>query len=84
MKHTIGPWKISKDKNDIENAMGTGVCALYADETAEANARLIAAAPDLLKALKMFVEEVQEDNQDASLMEAFIKAKAAIVKAEGE
>lgn len=43
---------------------------------------LHAAAPELLEALKMFVEEVREDNQDSSLMEAFIKARAAISKAE--
>ena len=51
-KHTPGPWKLSRDGNDIENADGAGVCAMYADETAPANAALIAAAPDLLEALE--------------------------------
>jgi hypothetical protein len=50
-KHTPGPWRISADGNDVENDEGAGVCALYADETADANAALIAAAPELLEAL---------------------------------
>ena len=54
-KHTPGPWKVSSSGNDIENAYGAGVCALYADESSEANARLIAAAPELLEALERLV-----------------------------
>ena len=67
-KHTPGPWKTGhhpdpkcscmyvfagKDQFDL------GVCTLYEDEpTNAANARLIAAAPDLLAALESLVEFV--------------------------
>jgi len=49
--YTPGPWTISEDGTDVNNVEGAGVCAIYADESSEANARLIAASPDLLEAL---------------------------------
>ena len=49
---TPGPWHISADNNDVENVNDAGVCALYADESSQANAKLIAAAPELLTECK--------------------------------
>lgn len=56
----------------------------------EANARLIAAAPDLLAALKALLREeplTYEGSTDAKLycsVDALAAARAAIAKAEGE
>ncbi len=50
-QHTPAPWHVSADGNDVENVNGAGVCSLYADETADANGRLIAAAPAMLARL---------------------------------
>ena len=48
-------------------------------ETARLNARLIAAAPDLLDALKAWVSAADDDADYAAMK----KAEAAIAKAEG-
>ena len=53
-QHTPGPWKVSETGSDVEqdSEAAFGICALYADEASSANARLIAAAPELLDLLK--------------------------------
>lgn len=72
-----------------------GICVaddidMIDDETGEANARLIAAAPDLYEALRLWVEELCEDCQSEigktcdGKCEAVRKAKAALAKAGGE
>lgn len=48
-----------------------------------ANARLIAAAPELLAALEMFVEEWPKRGSDNDVDVAFTLAKLAIAKASG-
>lgn len=54
-KHTPGPWNICEDVNS-EGLTGDLICTLNDDERdvgeSEANARLVAAAPDMLEALK--------------------------------
>lgn len=58
--HTPGPWKARiypyGDHHQVSNKSGqmfiADVLKLDADEQTEANAKLIAAAPDLLEALK--------------------------------
>lgn len=52
-------------------------------ETAEANARLIAAAPDLLDALQAMLTHMGMDEDDWN-KPTFNKARAAISKATGE
>lgn len=58
LKHTSKPWELSPATNGegfnvyggFEKDRSGGVCYLIAKELSEANARLIAAAPDLLEA----------------------------------
>ena len=69
-EHTPGPWRVSVNGNDVENAEGAGVCALYADETEAANARLIAAAPkmfDQLVYVHAFLEGYSESESPGAL-----------------
>ena len=89
-KHTPGPWKTVArnypiaDTGDYDGCWEvlTGdpkkpIVQIWGDsDEDEANARLIAAAPDLLEALRDMV-----DHGDAT---AFAKARAAIAKAEAQ
>ena len=88
--YTQGPWKtqthISLDRLEIRDADGRriAVCAMdfpMSAKTHDANARLIAAAPELLEALQEIVTAAGEgwSHLDAS----FTKARAAISKAIG-
>lgn len=89
--HSPGPWRYkphsvdsnymlifcSNDPHEGDNLRG--YCG-------EANARLIAAAPDLLEALKLVVEQFTKGSAPSTVKdsEARIKAHAAIAKAIGE
>lgn len=53
-------------------------------EESIANARLIAAAPDLLDALTLMLDECHDTERDDAIIEAVTKARAAIAKATGE
>lgn len=94
-KHTLGPWMISRDYpkqigiHGTANQYGSGLVTLVprddcdVDE-AEANARLIAAAPDLLQILETIVEDVGYGGGGAKLCEQFLnRAKSAIARARG-
>lgn len=85
-KHTPAPWAVGTLGNDIGvlAASDEPFCRLFTSEEtydeALANARLIAAAPDLLSALKEALYAVTEiDNAHKSLR----RIRAAIAKAEG-
>jgi len=56
INHTPGPWVIGKQDHDVvmvDTTSGTAICDVYVDsDERPANARLIAAAPDLLEALE--------------------------------
>jgi gentisate 1,2-dioxygenase len=88
-KHTPGPWKIVDAWNDhmVEGQNGEEI--IWQDgphgtpTINEANARLIAAAPDLLEALENLADYVDEragDNECRPIE----NARAAIAKAKGE
>lgn len=102
MKHTAGPWRFDKiaysqdlnfhiqtvdmsHKNTFIGEVGGG---LQTNHEIEANARLIAAAPELLEAL----EEIESMKAISALPEHLhalitamkIAAKEAIAKAKGE
>ena len=90
-KHTPGPWKtqthISLDRMEIRDANGRRIaeCAMVfpmSAKTHDANASLIAAAPELLEALQEIVTAA--DGEGRSQLDAsFTKARAAISKAIG-
>jgi len=65
-KHTTGPWNLLDDTRVGNSAEVKTICTAYSHagwgmnkEEAKANAKLIAAAPDLLKYLKKLVEEIE-------------------------
>lgn len=93
-KHTPGPWEIihtEKNPGKVDQIhVGKPdytVCRVMAyGENAMANARLIAAAPDLLKALKDLVERCDGEEgiqADGSNMDT-LSAHMVIQLAEGE
>jgi hypothetical protein len=93
MKHTPGPWRINTairaGEFDVKDANSSGghapIAKVRGDKRrtanqALANARLIAAAPDLLEALKDMLPELESIGP----LEKFERARAAIAKATGE
>ena len=87
-KHTPGPWYptsagiVCKDIGDLQHDIAT--CADWSEET-EANARLIAAAPELLEALEPFgAIDLIESRLPAEFAMLVLRARAAIAKATGE
>jgi len=83
IKHTPGPWGVKGWRVTIP---GTGEVTLAAPgvttATADANARLISAAPELLAALEFCSDAL--NTEAGGLYEAHIKqARAAIAKAKG-
>ena len=94
-KHTPGPWKcgqylghsfwvVHTDVGDRGRGMDIveGVAGLTPEQRL-ANARLIAAAPELLDALKEIVDAADGDGWN-QLDASFKKARAAILKAKGK
>lgn len=92
--HTPGPWK-EKQKSTYSEP---GYVVLWPDKGGEhmrrldyqgcfteADARLIAAAPELLDALKAIVSSLSEHDEEGLIehVEPMRKARAAIAKAEG-
>lgn len=94
-KHTEGPWEAREVPhfNNIiiaQTGMSDGIATVHPltgqrtyqlSDLDRANARLIAAAPDLLDALKVLVSA--DDRQKAHTPEQMDAARAAIAKAEG-
>ena len=84
-QHTPGPWTIDGNAHrDLDIVAPTGRVAMldceFSEETEDvltANASLIAAAPDLLHALRDAVEILEGTGLDASIQ------RAAIAKATG-
>ena len=88
-KHTPGPWKLTEhDERSARIESRLEFIARiegidWGSEECKANARLIAAAPDLLEALKNLLW--QHDNNAGQLCGMALQdARAAIAKAEGE
>ena len=99
-KHTKGPWKVDYTKQNVRAGLGvnvafcgeSGVYGVNGSQSvgvmeARANARLIAAAPDLLAALQSIAECCDEDHaaRDYASRQTEIRgiARAAIAKATG-
>lgn len=86
VKHAPAPWHVGeKYPTDIyANRAGHAIartCNPQIDGECEANARLIAAAPELLEALQGLMTGFNGQMQDEN---AYKKANAAIAKALGE
>ena len=89
-KHTPGPWSVAETRHKydtlIRNRDNDPVASTnfagYSPKTAAANARLIAAAPDLLAACREFVAKV--DRGEARSRFTYARMKDAIAKAEPE
>ena len=101
-KHTPGPWTAASqdtETNEIPIKRGKSILARVAprphwDATQEANAALIASAPDLLAALKSAVSYLESNRPKGKIREIFTQlneyengvlkpARAAIAQAEG-
>lgn len=92
--HTPGPWFHAPLSDEVLNQKGHGVCAPcdgYDEDQWKADARLIAAAPELLDKLKtfvLFVEGLAEssfnnlEQEDPEMFTLLRSGIAAIVKAE--
>ncbi len=66
MTHTKGPWSVRMpteflNQAAIEPCIG---CVYGAGEELQANANLIASAPELLEALEACVEQLEHDSRD--------------------
>lgn len=81
-KHTPGPWRINQYDEPVdasgENIRAKGLALTNTDE-AKANTRLIAAAPELLAALKAWA-----DNPDGWSVDQVNAAQVIIRQAEGQ
>jgi type II secretory pathway component GspD/PulD (secretin) len=98
-KHTPPPWTDDKDEHDepyqpirIRSGHHT-ICTIWLDDAPvpdfnweqEANALLIKAAPDLLEALKWFIDDIDGTRTVMVEFDAAVeRARAAIAKAEGK
>jgi hypothetical protein len=85
MKHTHGPWRVETERAYIHimPSENLAICELWRRGNPElemANARLIAAAPDLLEAL----ESIVGGSTQRVSAELQTKAQAAIAKATRE
>src|SRR5690606_23383477 len=96
--HTPGPWELGEDGvwlGSVYSEDGLRIALVYGEwdideprprEEGEANARLIAATPDLLAALQSFVAAVEDDGEPmpgARWHAECVAARAAIAKAAG-
>lgn len=81
--HTPGPWRLELANSGARIAADkdTHICAALAGN--RANARLIAAAPEMLAALKEVVRFVDSVGSEHINRVPFAAARAAIAKAEG-
>jgi hypothetical protein len=90
--HTIGhDWVDGPDRRGIaicHEVIGNGphgYCQLVDTDEIAANARLIASAPDLLEALKWFIDDLSSPHTVMLDFDAnVVRARAAIARATGE
>jgi hypothetical protein len=86
-KHTPGPW-VAIDHEIFADNQSRNIADVWIsfanieDEEAKANARLIAAAPDLLEALEAFAEYAEKGTWGS--LDPVTQARAAIAKAKGD
>lgn len=94
MKHTPGPWTNHNDEDHgslialeprLESAGSAEIVAIlpFGNANREANARLIAAAPDLLQLARQVVYGLGNMRENATAVLLVNQARDAIAKAEG-
>lgn len=91
-KHTPGPWSLHKrgpaERYEVQHGIpgnGSPICVTFCGSQQEANARLIAAAPELLDALKKTRAALLcADAAGIPVDEELAQLDAAIAKATGE
>ena len=94
-KHTVGPWSAQRNvvnyrsgrkALEIRGAGDELIATLPGCDRDAANAHLIAAAPDLLEALKAIVKSLADQDDEGLIEHAqqMVDARAAIAKATGE
>jgi len=98
MEHTKGPWRdsgeydshagywdttIVGDGEDVDESFVAIVRSGNGREQVEANARLIAAAPELLAALKASMSALEAWMDQGKCLSIYQQASEAIAKAEG-
>jgi len=87
MKHTPGPWETSSNASGELDICcpdaGDMIADLSGCDNADANARLIAAAPELLEALRIIKSRTTACGNNRRLQRIQAIALAAIAKAEG-
>lgn len=90
-KHNPGPWKITHTEQmgyRVSDSTGWGVAIVLKDVNDKANARLIAAAPQMLEALEAMLKRFEPEIHDAAGCMfkncELCKAIAAIAAAKGE
>ncbi len=84
--HTPGPWRYMSGTHSLYDGDGRAVALVYGPRgidcsRRDANARIIAAAPELLEALKEMLSAWDEDPAYGAA--SADKARAAIAKATG-
>ena len=87
MTYTPGPWTVVELRTGncwIQTADGQPVASVLLYGDALADARLMAASPDLLAALRAALDEIDGDDIGAVADVLTSKGRAAIAKAEGE
>jgi len=93
-KHTPGPWRLDAHNNVMHKDGLVAFPCISGGFPQEANARLIAAAPELLEALQVLMEKCIDPKEFRYLKagigtrapkgKALLAALAAIAKATGE
>lgn len=89
--HTPGPWSLSdEDSPLLSGADGAYIAQVFSRTNCDigslrsnyaADARLIAAAPDLLDALRRVMRHIPADSGGASLSDDMHRARKAIARA---
>ena len=85
-KHTPGPWRCEPQPGQTVGKHTYTHCVMYGDDSiadtlTEADAHLIAAAPDLLKACKAACQDLEFRGDNLTCL--YKDIRAAIAKAEG-
>lgn len=87
VRHTPGPWFHAPLSDDIISRRGVPVAAPpdgYDEDQWKANAAVIAAAPDMVVALEMFIEDHDRSGRFcAGLNAAYAVAREVVAKAKG-